>query len=54
MKAYILQRQYGWTDNLEEASLFKTLRGAKSRMDIEKTSKVKKVEVSIKIVEEIQ
>ena len=67
MKAYILQRddgkfywhgkissQYGWTNNLDEASLFKTLQGAKSRTNIEKTSKVKKVEVSIKIIEEIQ
>lgn len=67
MKAYILQRddgkfywhgkissQYGWTNNLEEASLFKTLQGAKSRIHIEKTSKIKKVEVIIKIVEEIQ
>lgn len=63
MKAYILQSednkfywhgkissQYGWTDNLEEASLFKTLQGIKSRQKLYKNSEIKEVEVTIKII----
>jgi hypothetical protein len=35
--------QYGWTDNLEDTSLFKILQGAKSSQKINKIQKLKKL-----------